>query len=231
MTAFHHLLIKLKGFSLQLCFHALIKLCSEKLPENPGLFPGRRHQKPCKFSLCDHGKLLKLTQIQPQKLLDKPGDLAASLKRSPVCAGDPCFFPFLRKPLCSFAGTKVFRVPVDLVTLFPMAHHKLHIGRRFGIRKITAHTVFFPHLTTHAAIKRIGNGIKNGGFPCAGRPCDQKKPSFFKSCKIDLLFSLIRPPATDRQPDGFHKQSSNSRMMSVTAFFPSAKSVSSVTSS
>ena len=105
----------------------------------------------------------------------------------------------------------------DLNLFYPFKDERFSLEGRIG------YVGFPPQIFSRSdgaagfPIERIAHGIKNGGFPCAGRAADEEKRMIFQNGKIHILFARIRAKSAD--PESFRShQSSSFRRSSHNSF-------------
>ena len=104
-------------------------------------------------------------------------------------------------------------------TVMPVSYGKIkfHIGFPV-ISHIVAPQIFSrSDGAAGFSIERVAHGVKDGGFPCAGRAADEEKRMIFQNGKIHILFARIRAKSAD--PESFRShQSSSFRRSSHSSF-------------
>ena len=115
-------------------------------------------------------------------------------------------------PLQQLRGTSID-------TVMPVSYGKIefHIGFPV-IPHIVAPQIFSrSDGAAGFSIERIAHGVKDGGFPCAGRTANEKERMIPQSGEIQILLACIRAESTD--PESFRShQSSSFRRFSHSSF-------------
>ena len=199
---------------LQLALQKVIEFRPENIPKNllPLLGPGL--QQLSEIPLRDHGDLGELRPGQANDVPNGGIDLLQLGNYVPIRIDE-----FRRGRLFGVSGapgfgTSVLRAALHLITFSAVVKGQLHIswGVRGGV--LGAQHGGIPAVAAGFPKQGIGDGVKNGGFACAGVAGDQIEAAGAQTGKIQLLCAGVRAKAGNGQFQRPHAFSSSISSMS-----------------
>ena len=192
-----------RSFFLQFVCKDFIKSGIKYFPEHFTAFAAFRKKQFQKFSLSDHGHLLKLPIIQTHKVFHFLID---------------CPAPGDQHLIRSFQYRLILSVPVkrsgNLIPFSFMCKQKAHTTVLFFLCIITAEIFCFADIPTGRIIQRKHHPIKNRSLSGTGIPANQKKSCTFTFLKRNQSRLCIRSKSLQFQFQRSHTSTCTSRISS-----------------